>query len=76
MPMIWEGLSDRDLCELLKDPKQNGGRSINQIVEHMDTPLVLWGWNPGGGRTPIPTPQSAFLESVNIWADKGASCPK
>src|ERR1700756_3672040 len=23
-PMIWEGLSDRRLCELLKDPAQNG----------------------------------------------------
>ena len=27
MPMIWEGLTDRQLCELLKDPKQNGNRT-------------------------------------------------
>jgi hypothetical protein len=43
-PMIWEGLSDRQLCELIKDPKQNGHRNIQQIVDHMSTPLVLWGW--------------------------------
>ncbi len=24
MPMIWQGLTDRQLCELFKDPKQNG----------------------------------------------------
>jgi hypothetical protein len=74
--MIWEGLSDHDLCELLKDPKQNGGRNVEQIVEHMHTPLVLWGWSPGEGRTPVPTSQKAFLENVNAWASKGASCPK
>src|SRR5579872_794865 len=29
-PMIWEGLTDRQLCELLKDPAQNGHRSVQQ----------------------------------------------
>jgi hypothetical protein len=75
MPMIWEGLTDRQLCELLKDPKQNGKRTVNQIVEHMATPLVLWGWNPGEGRTAIPMPQQQFLANVKEWAAKGASCP-
>jgi hypothetical protein len=50
--MIWEGLSDRQLCELLKDSTRNGHRTAEQIVEHMNTPLVLWGWAPGDGRTP------------------------
>jgi hypothetical protein len=75
MPMIWEGLSDHQLCELLKDPAQNGRRSINQIVDHMHTPLVLWGWAPGEGRTPIPTSQSNFLASVDQWARNGGACP-
>jgi hypothetical protein len=74
-PMIWEGLSDHQLCELFKDPKQNGHRTIAQIVEHMHTPLVLWGWNPGEGRTPIPSSQKRFLENVKVWADNGAVCP-
>src|SRR5947209_8652499 len=52
MPMIWEGLTDRQLCELLQDPRQNGNRNVDEIVEHMSTPLVLWGWNPGEDRTP------------------------
>jgi hypothetical protein len=75
MPMIWEGLSDRQLCELFKDPKRNGNRTVEQIVEHMHTPLVLWGWAPGDGRTPIPTPQDNFLLNVQEWVAKGAACP-
>ena len=75
MPMIWEGLSDRQLCELFKDPRQNGNRTVGQIVEHMQTPLVLWGWTPGEGRTPVPMLQKDFLAKVREWAAKGAACP-
>ncbi len=75
MPMIWEGLSDRQLCELFKDPNQNGDRDPQEIVEHMHTPLVLWGWHPGDGRTPVPVPQEEFLSKVQEWASKGAACP-
>ena len=74
-PMIWEGLNDHELCELFKDPKQNGNRSVSQIVEHMSTPLVLWGWNPGDGHTPVPMPEAQFLAKVKEWAAKGAACP-
>jgi hypothetical protein len=74
-PMIWEGLTDGQLCELLKDPKQNGHRNVQQIVEHMSTPLVIWGWTPGEGRTPIPMKLSEFQAHVKAWAAKGAACP-
>ncbi len=74
-PMIWQNLSDQRLCELLKDPSRNGHRSVAQIVEHMGTPLVLWGWHPGQGRTPIPMPRQLFLLKVNEWAENGAACP-
>lgn len=76
MLMIWEGLSDRKLCELLKDPQQNGHRSIEQIVEHMHSPLVLWGWHPGEGRTPIPFSENLFLSEVEQWVSHGAACPQ
>ncbi len=75
MPMIWEGLTDPQLCELLKDPNQNGHKTVQQIVEHMSTPLVLWGWHPGEGRTPIPMSQHEFLTKVKHWAAAGAGCP-
>lgn len=75
MPMIWEGRTDRQLCELLKDPKQNGRRTVAQIVEHMSTPLVVWGWHPGEGRAAVPMPFNEFLARVKQWAANGASCP-
>ena len=75
MPMVWQGLTDHQLCELLKDPKQNGNRTMEQIAEHMHTPLVLWGWNPGEGRTPIPTSKPDFLFGVGQWIADGAACP-
>jgi hypothetical protein len=75
MPMIWQGLSDNQLCELFKDPNRNGHRNVDQIVEHMRTPLVVWGWHPGEGRTPIPTSQSEFEAKVKEWVENGAACP-
>jgi hypothetical protein len=75
MPMIWEGLDDRQLCELLKDPAQNGHKSLEEVVQHMSTPLVLWGWRPGEGREPVPQPFTEFLMHVRQWVAGGAACP-
>ena len=74
-PLIWEGLSDRQLCELLNNRKQNGSRTPQQIVEHMSSPLVMWGWHPGEGRTPVAMPQKEFVAKVQEWATAGAGCP-
>lgn len=75
-PMIWEGLTNRRLCELLVDPKRNGGRDAKGIEEHMHTPLVLWGWDPGEGRTPVSMPEKTFLQQVHLWISAGAPCPR
>ena len=75
-PMIWSGLTDRQLCEVIKDPNQNGHRDVDHIVEHMTTPaLVLWGWHPGEGRTSISMSQAEFAQKTKEWAAKGAACP-
>jgi hypothetical protein len=75
-PMIWEGLSDRQLCELLTDPKRNGGRDAKAIEAHMHTPLVLWGWHPGEGREAVPMSEHTFLTKVHLWTSAGAPCPR
>jgi hypothetical protein len=76
MPMIWQGLTDREICEQLKDPSRNGRRSLAQIVEHMsEDKLVAWGWNPGAGRAPVPMPKDEFVTKVKTWAAGGAACP-
>jgi hypothetical protein len=76
LPMIWQGLTDVQLCESIKDPKQNKGRNIDQLVEHLtEDKLVMWGWNPGEGRTPVPMPHDEFSAKVKQWQSAGAPCP-
>lgn len=76
MPMIWQGLTDRQICEQLKDPTRNGHRSLDQIRRHMgEDKLVAWGWNPGPGRAPVPMPKDEFVAKVNAWISGGATCP-
>jgi hypothetical protein len=76
MPMIWQGLTDAQLCESIKDPKQNRGRDLDQLVEHLtEDKLVMWGWNPGEGRTAIPMPHDEFSAKVRQWRAAGAPCP-
>jgi hypothetical protein len=75
-PMAWEGLSLAQLCAQLKDPKRNGGRSLDKVVEHMRTdPLVGWAWTPGAGREPAPGTQADFAALIAAWARTGAACP-
>ena len=75
-PMIWQGLTDAQICRSIKDPKQNKNRNIDQLVEHFtEDKLVMWGWNPGEGRTPIPMPHDEFAAKVKQWQAAGAPCP-
>jgi len=75
-PMIWQGLTDAQICRSIKNPKENGNRSIDQLVEHLtEDELVLWAWNPGEGRTPIPMPNAEFVAKVKRWEAAGAPCP-
>ena len=74
--MGWIGLGPRAICEQLKDPARNGGRTLADIHEHMaEDGLVGWGWHPGEGRTPAPGTQASFGELVQAWIDTGAQCP-
>jgi hypothetical protein len=74
--MAWVGKSPRRICEQLKDPKRNGGKSLAQIVEHnAHDELVAWGWRPGHDREPAPGTQARFGAIVAAWVDTGAECP-
>jgi hypothetical protein len=75
--MAWVGKSPRQICEQIKDPKRNGGKSLAQIVEHNahDKALVAWGWAPGSDREPAPGSQEQFGAIVAAWVETGADCP-
>jgi hypothetical protein len=77
MPMIWQGLTDGQLCQSIKDPTQNNNRTLDQLVIHLtEDQLVAWGWNPGEGRKPVPMPRAEFVTKVKRWQAAGAPCPK
>ncbi|HEU4405363.1 MAG TPA: Isoquinoline 1-oxidoreductase subunit [Polyangiaceae bacterium] len=74
--MAWAGKSPRQICEQMKDPKRNGGKSLEKIVEHnAHDKLVGWGWAPGPGREPAPGTQAKFGALVAAWVETGAECP-
>jgi hypothetical protein len=74
--MGWQGLTLGGICQQLKDPVRNGGRSLAQIHQHMSTDhLVGWAWHPGEGRRPAPGTQRAFGELIAAWIETGADCP-
>lgn len=74
--MAWVGRSGAAICNQLKDPQRNGGKTLAQIVEHnAHDELVAWGWAPGGDREPAPGTQKAFGAIVQAWVDTGAECP-
>jgi hypothetical protein len=76
MPMIWEGKTPGQICQQIKDAKQNNGKSVAQIVDHVTSDkLVLWGWNPGDGRTLPPLSHEEFAAKFTEWARFGAACP-
>ena len=75
--MAWQGVSLRGICEQIKDPSRNGGKTMAELVEHMaHDDLVGWGWSPGAGRGPAPGTQAAFGELISAWAGTGAVCPE
>jgi hypothetical protein len=76
-PMIFEGRTPAALCAQLKDPAQNGERSLADLVHHVGHDgLVLWGWSPGGDRTVPPISHAAFVAAFTRWTRGGGACPE
>lgn len=77
MPMVFEGRTPHQLALQMKDPKQNGNRTLEQILDHVtNDKLVAWGWDPGDGRTKPPLNHDQFAKKVREWIDGGAAAPE
>jgi len=47
------------------------------LIHHVSADsLVLWGWNPGEGRSTPPLTHDEFVSKVRDWLENGGSCPK
>jgi hypothetical protein len=76
LEMAWLGKTAAQICAQLKDPKRNGGKTLEEIQHHTaHDELVAWGWNPGADRTPAPGTQQEFGDLIRAWIDTGAECP-
>ncbi|MEO1250892.1 MAG: Isoquinoline 1-oxidoreductase subunit [Pseudomonadota bacterium] len=74
--MGWRGASAGELCAQVKDPELNGGRSMEDLVEHNSVDhLVNWAWHPGAGRSPAPGDQETFGALTEAWVEAGGACP-
>ena len=74
--MAWIGLPAAQLCAMIKDRKSNGDRDFAALLKHVgEDKLVLWGWDPGNGRLPVPVPHDQFVAAFKLWADAGGPCP-
>ena len=78
MPLVFQGKSPRELADQLKDPKQNGGKTLEQLLppRHARTSSCSWGWDPGDGRTKPPLTHAEFAERFREWVEKGAASPE
>jgi cytochrome c5 len=77
MPLVFQGKSPRELADQLKDPMRNGGKTLAQLAEHVTNDrLVLWGWEPGAGRTMPPLSHDDFAKKFRAWVEKGAASPE
>jgi hypothetical protein len=74
--MVFQGKSPHELALQLVDPKQNGGKSTKQLLEHASDDLVMWGWNPGDGRAKPPLSHEEFAKQWRIWIENGAVAPE
>lgn len=76
-PLVFQGRTPAALCKQLKDPAQNGNHDLAALVKHVShDDLVLYGWNPGAGRTLPPLPHDVFVARFTQWVDAGAPCPE
>jgi hypothetical protein len=74
--MAWQHKSLGAICAQIKDPARNGGKSKEQLIDHMtNDSLVGWAWAPGAGREPAPGTQKIFGELIRAWVTSGAMCP-
>ena len=76
LSMVWLGRTPAQICEQIKDPARNGGKSLAEIRDHIaHDGIVAWGWAPGADREPVPGTQAALSDLFDAWIATGAVCP-
>ena len=75
MKMVFQGRTANQLAKQIVNPKTNGNKTLQQLIEHADDSLVKWGWDPGEGRTLPPLSHEEFKKAWITWIKTGAYAP-
>lgn len=75
MKMAFQGRTANQLAKQIVNPKTNGNKTLQQLIEHADDSLVKWGWDPGEGRTLPPLSHEEFKKAWITWIKTGAYAP-
>jgi len=75
MKMVFEGRTPNQLAKQLVNPKTNGNKTLEKLIEHADDGLVKAGWNPGEGRSLPPLSHDEFKQAWITWIKTGAFAP-
>jgi len=76
MKMVFQGRTPNQLAKQIVNPKLNGNKTLDRLIQHADDGLVLVAWNPGDGRTLPPLSHEAFKKAWITWIKKGAYAPR
>ena len=78
MRMVFQGKTPAELARQLKDPKRNGGKTLEEIIKHVsDDSLVRQsGWSPAEGKSKPPLTHEEFTARIREWIAKGAAVPE
>ena len=76
MKMVFQGRTPNQLAKQLVNPKTNGNKTLQQLIEHADDGLVKAGWDPGEGRTVPQMSHEEFKKAWITWIKTGAYAPK
>lgn len=74
MKMVFQGRTPEQLAKQLVNPKTNGNKTLQKLIEHADDGLVKIGWDMGGRPAP-PLTHEEFKKAWITWIEKGAYAP-
>lgn len=75
MKMVFEGKSPYQLARQLMNKKENGNKTVEDLIKHADDELVLAGFNPADGLKKPPLTHREFKKAWITWLTTGAYAP-
>lgn len=71
----WLDKSSAEVCAQMRDPETNDGKTIAELVEHLQTSaFVAWGFDPGAGRSAPTGTVEDIARDVALWGEAGTPC--